>query len=444
MKVIIIGLNHAGCAAARTLLNLGGCELTIYDRNHEISFLSCGMALWIGGQLSSGEGLFYAHAKDFEDLGAKVFVDRGVEFIDFDKKIIKGLQPSGEPFFDRYDKLILATGSRSRQFNVLGVDLENVVGTKFYRDAEKAVRILRKPEIKNAIVVGAGYIGTELAEACKRLGKEVALIDIAPRILFTHTDEKFSSLIEKRMLENGIKIHLTERVLSFEGDSRVRSVRTTKGEYPADIVFICAGFEPVTDLGRGVLTLGNQGAYLVNRRQETSQSGVYAVGDCATIYDNAIQDNNYIALASSAIRSGIIAAHNIVGKKMESLGSQGSSGLSIYGMRLLTTGLSVKMAEDRAIEVEYIDVVDKQLPKNMRKTDNPDVHLRLVYRKADRVVVGAQMASTYDMSGGIHMYSLAIQQGVSVDRLAYLDNFFMPQVSGSNYYGKAAMRASMS
>ncbi|MFA5625296.1 MAG: FAD-dependent oxidoreductase [Bradymonadales bacterium] len=441
MKVIIIGLNHAGCAAARTILNLGGCELSIYDRNREISFLSCGMALWIGGQLASGEGLFYAHAKDFEDLGAKVYVDRGIEFIDFDKKLVKGLQPNGEPFYEKYDKLILATGSKTRPFNVLGADLENVVGTKFYRDAEKAVRILRDPEIKNAVVVGAGYIGTELAEACRRLGKEVALIDIAPRILYTHTDEKFSHLIENRLLENGVKLQMSERVLSFEGDSKVRSVRTVKGEYPAEIVFLCTGFEPVTELGRGVLKLGNQGAFLVDRKQQTSQKDVYAIGDCATIYDNSINDNNYIALASSAIRSGIIAAHNVLGQHMTSLGSQGSSGLSIYGMRLVTTGLSVKMANDRGIDVDYVDVVDKQLPASLRRSDNPDVHLRLVYRKKDRVIVGAQMASTYDMSGGIHMYSLAIQQGLTLERLAFLDNFFMPQIVGNNYYGKAAMRA---
>ena len=95
MKTIIIGLNHAGCAAARTLINLGQTDITIYDRSLEVSFLACGMALWIGGQLSSGQGLFYASAKDFVALGAKVMTETMVDTIDFDRKYIQAHTKSG-------------------------------------------------------------------------------------------------------------------------------------------------------------------------------------------------------------------------------------------------------------------------------------------------------------------------------------------------------------
>lgn len=440
MKTIIIGLNHAGCAAAQTLLNLGHTNTHIYDKSLEVSFLSCGMALWIGGQLSSGEGLFYASPEDFNAFGARAMTETTIELIDFKNKRVHGHDKFGAAIVDDYDKLILATGSRARPFKVMGAELENVLGSKSYRDAEKAVRLLALPEIQRVVVVGAGYVGVELAEACRRQGKEVTLIDLAPHILYTHADEKFAKLIADRMTSNGIKIRTGERVLAFEGDERVRAVRTMTDEYAADMVFVCAGFEPMTDLGRGVIELGAQSAYKVDKFQRTSQPDVYAAGDCACVYDRSLGEFAYIALASHSVRSGIIAALNAASISTEYQGTQGSSGLCIYDMRLLTTGMSVQTAQTRGIDVEFVDVDEKRYAHAFF-SHNPDVHIRLVYRKKDRAIIGAQMASTDDLSGCINMLSLAISKGLTVDSLAFHDVFFMPQLSGLNFFRKAALVA---
>lgn len=440
MKIIIIGLNHAGCAAARTLINLGQTDITIYDRSLEVSFLACGMALWIGGQLSSGQGLFYASAKDFVALGAKVMTETMVDTIDFDRKYIQAHTKSGQTVTDTYDRLILATGSRPKMPNIPGLALDNIINAKTFRDAERAVTLLAKPDIRRVAVIGAGYIGIELAEACRRQGKEVTLIDSAPRIMNAHADEKFSNFIAEQLTAHGIRIETDLRITEFEGDSKLRSIRTTKGSIPADLAFACMGFEPCTELAQGKLELGPKNAFKVDKNQRTSRPDVFAIGDCATIYNNAIDAPDYIALASNAIRTGIIAAFNAAGIDLPYPGAQGSSGLCIYDMKLLTTGLSLQAAKEHHLDVSFIDVDQKRFPDS-HSGPNPTVHMRLVYRNDDRVLIGAQIASKADLSGAIHMLSLAIQTHLTIDALAYQDIFLMPEVSGLNAYRKAALSA---
>lgn len=440
MKVIIIGLNHAGCAAAKTLLNLGCTNVHIYDQQREISFLSCGMALWIGGQLASGEGLFYASPEDFKGPGTKVFTETKIESIDFQMRQIRGVDKNGIPFADSYDKLILATGSKPRRTELPGGNLDNIFSVKTYRDGESTVRQLARTNIRRVAVVGAGYVGVEMAEACQRQGKEVMLIDVAPRILYTHADQKFTDLIANRLRDNGIQIYTNTRVLGFDGTDTVHGIRTSRGHFSIDMALVNMGSIPQTELGRGVLNIGPQGAYRVDDFQQTNLPNVYAAGDCAMVYNNAIEDYEYVSLASNAIRSGIIAALNIAGFSTPNHGSQASSGLSIYDMKLLTTGISVQAAQNRGMDVKWVDIDEQKYPHDL-ESHNPKIHMRLVYKTSDRSLIGAQIASTADCSGIIHTLSLAIQTHMTIDALAWQDIFVMPEISGTNLLRKAALMA---
>ena len=146
-------------------------------------------------------------------------------------------------------------------------------------------------------------------------------------------------------------------------------------------------------------------------------------------------------MATNAVRSGVVAAHNACGTAIESLGVQGASGICIYNLKMVTVGLTVAAAAKAGIEVSYTDFEDTQKPAFM-EVENPKVSIRIVYRKNDRVVVGAQLASTYDMSAQINMFSLAIQEKVTIDRIALLDLFFMPHFNQPyNYVTMAALTA---
>ena len=178
----------------------------------------------------------------------------------------------------------------------------------------------------------------------------------------------------------------------------------------------------------------------MDRHQQTSNPDVYAVGDCAAIYSNALKKKTYIALATNAVRSGIVAGHNVGGTALEETGVQGSNGISVFGHHMVSSGLSVKAAQKSGLDVLYTDFEDLQRPGFMKK--NAKVKVRIVYERDSRRIVGAQMASTEDISMGIHMFSLAIEQEVTIDQLKLLDLFFLPHFNQPyNYITMAALSA---
>ena len=434
-KIIVVGANHAGTAAIKTLLsNYPEHEVVVYDQNNNISFLGCGMALWIGNQISKPDGLFYATKESLEQMGAKIHMEAAVNHIDFANKKLSATLKDGSTVEDFYDKIILATGSLPIIPNIPGKDLENVQQVKLYQNAQEVIEKIKNPDIKNIVVVGAGYIGVELAEAFERHGKHITMVDIADTCLPAYYDEPFTTLMRDNLKDNGIHLEFGQAVQEIKGENgKVTAVITDKKEIPADMVVLSIGFRPNNALGKDSLELFRNGSYLVNKKQETSMKDVYAIGDCATVFDNTIDNTNYIALASNALRSGIVAAHNAAGHELESVGVQGSNGICIYDLKMVSTGITVSKAQKLGLDVEYTD---------FNETENPSVKIRIVYDKKTRVVLGAQMASKYDMSMGIHMFSLAIQEKVTIDKLSLLDIFFLPHFNQPyNYITMASLSA---
>ncbi len=442
MKTIVIGANHAGTAAINTILSESkDNEVVVIDKNSNITFLGCGMALWIGNQISTGDGLFYGSKESLEKAGAKVHMETEVTKIDEVNKVVYAKNVKGEEIQESYDKLILATGSVPFIPPIKGIDLENVQRVKLYQHAEDVIKKLEDESIKNVAVIGAGYIGVELAEAFKLHNKNVSIIDVAPSSLSTYYDNNFNVLMDENLRENGINTVFNEKVMEFKGTDKVESIITDKREIPCDMAVVCIGFRPNSVLLGDKVERFRNGAYLVNRRQETSIKDIYAIGDCATIYDNALEDTNHIALATNAVRSGLIAGYNILGKDVESLGVQGSNAISIFGLNMVSTGLSVKACERFGIEYEYSDFKDIQKATFM-ECENPEVQIRIVYEKSSRRILGAQMAGRYDMSMGIHMFSLAIMKKVTIDELKLLDLFFLPHFNQPyNYITMCALNA---
>lgn len=441
-KVVVVGANHAGTCAINTITGFNeGDEVVVFDQNSNISFLGCGMALWIGGQISKPDGLFYSNKEKLESQGAKVNMNSKVERIDFDKKFVYATLENGEKVEESYDKLILATGSLPIVPQIPGKDLENVQLVKLFQNAEEVIKKLENPDIKTIAVVGAGYIGVELAEAFERHNKKVIVVDIAKTSLSSYYDPEFSALMDKNLSDHGIKLAFGETVKEINGNGKVEAIVTDKNEYQCDMVILAIGFRPNTELGKDYLETMSNGAYIVDETQQTSKKDVYAIGDCATVLFNSTGEKSYIALATNAVRSGIIAAYNACGKKLETIGVQGSNAISIYDLKLVSTGLSEQKAKQLGMDVLSTSFEDLQ-KATFIETTNPKVNIKIVYDAKTRVILGAQMASTYDMSMGIHMFSLAIQEKVTIDKLKLLDIFFLPHFNQPyNYITMAALSA---
>lgn len=440
-KIVVVGANHAGTAAINTILdNYKGNEVVVFDRNSNISFLGCGMALWIGNQIDGPEGLFYSSKEKLEQKGAVIHMETEIEKIDFDNKVVYAETKDGEKISETYDKIILATGSLPIVPNIPGKDLENVQFVKLYQDAAEVIEKLKDKNIQDITVVGAGYIGVELAEAFERHGKNVTLIDSAETCLPNYYDEEFTNMMRENLKSHNINLQFGQMIQEIKGNGKVEAVVTDKAVFKSDMVILAIGFKPNNILGKDKLELFRNGAYKVDLRQETSMKDVYAIGDCATVFDNSVHDTNYIALATNAVRSGVVAAHNVCGTDIESVGVQGSNGISIYGLNMVSTGLTLRKAKSLGINAAATDYEDLQKPAFIKK--NNSVKIRIVYDMDTRKVLGAQMASKEDISMGIHMFSLAVQESVTIDKLKLLDILFLPHFNQPyNYITMAALTA---
>lgn len=442
MKVVIIGANHAGIAAANVLLDeYEGHEVVLIEKNDNISYVGAGTALWVAREVENRNDLFYTESKDFEEKGARILMETTVDRVDYDNKVVHAVTKDGEEIEESYDKLILATGSKPIEPNVPGKDLDGIHFLKLFQEGQAVDEELNSDKIEKVAVIGAGYIGVEIAEAIQRRGKQVLLFDAMSTSLSNYYDEEFAQIMDKNLADNGIDLHFGELAEAYEGEEgRVKAIKTNKGHYDVDLVVNAIGFRPNNDLGQDHLELFANGAYLVDRHQQTSDPDVYAIGDCATVYSNALQDTAYIALASNAVRSGIVGGHNVAGTDLEHVGVQGSNGISIFGLNLVSTGYSIKACQRFGIDVDYVEHEDVQ--KSPYMSDNETVKIRIVFEKGTRRIVGAQIVSHYDMSATIHMFSLAIQQKVTIDTLKLTDIFFLPHFNQPyNYITMAALKA---
>ena len=390
-KIVVVGANHAGTACINTMLDNFGHEneIVVFDQNSNISFLGCGMALWIGEQIDGPEGLFYSDKEKLEAKGAKVYMNSPVLSIDYDNKVVTA-EVEGKEHKEFYDKLIFATGSTPILPPIEGVEivkgnrefkatLENVQFVKLYQNAEEVIEKLedKSKHLERIAVVGGGYIGVELAEAFERLGKEVVLVDIVDTVLNGYYDKDFTQMMAKNLEDHNIRLALGQ-----------------------------------------------------------------TVGDCATVYDNARKDTSYIALASNAVRTGIVGAYNACGHELEGIGVQGSNGISIYGLHMVSTGLTLEKAKAAGYNATETGFNDLQKPEFI-KHDNHEVAIKIVFDKDSREILGAQMVSHDSaISMGIHMFSLAIQEHVTIDKLALTDLFFLPHFNKPyNYITMAALTA---
>jgi NADPH-dependent 2,4-dienoyl-CoA reductase/sulfur reductase-like enzyme len=441
-KIVLIGANHAGTAAANTILdNYAGNEMVIFDQNSNISYLGCGTALYIGRQIAETGGLFYSSKEKLEAKKAKVYMETAAQRIDFEAKKVYAMSKDGKEIIESYDKLIIATGSLPITPPIKGIETTNVKYVKLFQDGLAIDALLEKPEIKTVAVVGAGYIGVELAEAVQRRGKEALLFEAADTSLSTYYDDWFTRDMDKVLADNGIKLRFNELVKEIEGGDTVKGIVTGKGKYPVDAVIMAIGFRPNSALAKESIETLPNGAYKVNKKQETSRKDVYAVGDCASVFYNAIEDSAYIALATNAVRSGVVAGHNVCGTEIESEGVQGSNGICIYDYKMVSTGLNTKAAEKAGFNPAFTQFEDLQKPVFI-KENNHKVKIRIVYDKNTRRILGAQMASYQDISMGIHMFSLAIEEKLTIDKLKLLDIFFLPHFNQPyNYITMAALTA---
>ena len=425
MKVVVVGCTHAGTAAIVNLKKLQPeAEITVFERNDNISFLSCGIALYVGGVVKDPHGLFYSSPEALEKLNVETKMKHNVKSVDIAGKKVKVQNiGTGEETEVNYDKLIVTTGSWPITPKIPGINSNNILLCKNYNHSNEIIE--KSKNAKKIVIVGAGYIGVELVEAFRDNGKEVVLVDTEDRILSKYFDSEFSNVAEETLKQRGIVIATGEKVIEFKSDNGyVSKVVTNKNEYDADLVVMCVGFYPNTEIFKGQLDMLPNGAIKVDEYMKTSNPDVVAAGDCCTVFFNPSQEQMYIPLATNAVRMGTLAAVNICENKIKHPGTQGSSGIKIYEYNMAATGISEEVGKKMGLNVTSITIEDNFRPEFMPSYEK--VTFKVVFDKDTREIKGAQLNSKFDLTQSINTLSVCIQNKMKVEDLAFVDFFFQP------------------
>ncbi len=424
MKIVVVGCTHAGTAAVVNLKELyPDSQITIYEKNDNISFLSCGIALSVSDVVTEPEKLFYNSPENLASQGIITNMKHEVLDIDFNNKklSVKNLV-TGETAEDNYDKLVLTLGSWPIVPKFEGGNLENIVLCKNYDHAKTIIE--KSKHAKNVVVIGAGYIGVELAEAFEMKSKNVTLIDAEDRIMAKYLDKDFTDIAEAEFTKRGVNLVLGQKVQKFEGDNKVSKVITDKGEFEADLVVLCIGFAPNTNLVKGKLDTLPNGAIIIDEYMRTSEKDVFAAGDCCVVRFNPAKENRYIPLATNAVRMGTLVAKNLVNPTLKYMGTQGTSGIKIYDLCIASTGLTEEVAKNTTnLNVSSVTATDNYRPEFMPSFEEATV--KLVYDKDTRKVVGGQIISKMDLTQFMNTLSVVIQNEMTIEELAMTDKLFL-------------------
>lgn len=424
MKIAVIGCTHAGTFAIKTILSENpDAQVTVYEKNDNISFLSCGIALYLGGQVKDPQGLFYSSPDELSKLGATVKMNHEVTKVAPRQKTITVTNlETNQTFEDSYDKLVVTSGSWPVIPPIKVVDNPNVYLCKNWNHAKKLFETA--PSKKRITIIGGGYIGAELAEAYSTTGHEVTLLDGADRVMSKYFDEAFTSIVESDFADHGVTLGLDQQVKEISGNGPV-TIKTTKGTYETDLIVMSVGFRPNTALFKGELAMTENGALITNDYMQTSDPDIFAAGDSAAVHYNPTHSLSYVPLATNAVRQGILVGKNIAKPTVKYMGTQSSSGLKLYDKTIVSTGMTMAAATQRGMDAHEVIVKDNYRPEFMPSTE--PVLMSLVYDPISRRILGGSLLSTHDVSQSANTLSVCIQNKNTIDDLAMVDMLFQPQ-----------------
>ena len=392
--------------------------------------MSCGMELYLEDQVTDVNDVRNFRPENFPQPNVHILNNHEVKAINADEKTVTVTSLEDHTSKDyEYDKLILSSGVKPNSLPVPGADLENVYLMRGYNWATKIKDKLTDPAIKNVAVIGAGYIGIEAAEAFRKAGKEVTLLDVIDRPLGTYLDKEMTDILEEHLKEKGIKVVTGAKIKAFTGDQKVAAIQTENEEMATDLVIQAAGVKANTEWLKGVVDLDDRGWIVTNEYLQTNLPDVYAVGDATLAYSIPARTKMPIALATVARRE----ARYVVKHLFEKIPSQpfggvvGSSALSVFDYHFAASGLNSFTASKAGVAISTAYYEDTLRPKYVpEKYGNTKVSIQLFFDPITHQILGGAVLSTYDVTAQGNVLALAIQQKLTIENLAEADFFFQP------------------
>ncbi|RKY26846.1 MAG: dehydrogenase [Planctomycetota bacterium] len=431
-RILIIGGVAAGTkAAAKCRRESPEADITIITDERYISYAGCGLPYFIGSRMERGQLEVMQVAQFAARNDVEILTEHRALSINAEHKTVlaKDLREGSEKEF-AYDVLILATGSSPFSPPLGGIDIKNIFTLRTIGDGEAIKSLVDSGRVKNAVIVGGGYIGLEVAENLVERGVRVSIVEalehICPRF-----DEEIAIMVQNHLKEKGVTVYTGQKVVRFHGNDagEVSHAELENGDMiEADMILWSVGVRPNTELAKTAgIELGESGAIKVDNRMQTSVPDIYAAGDCAETTHVVTGRQVWIPLGSTANKMGRVAAINACGGRETFPGVLGSSVVKVFEMNLATTGLTAKAARAEGYDVETVLV-----PETDRAGYIPGFEVivtKLVADRKTRRVLGGQVVGRGVVDKPIDILVAAITMKATVDDLANMDFAYAPPFS---------------
>ncbi|EYE89037.1 CoA-disulfide reductase [Fervidicella metallireducens AeB] len=429
-KVLIVGGVAGGASAAARLRRLDeDAEIILFERGEYISFANCGLPYYVGGVITDRDNLLVQTVEGMKNrFNIDIRVKSEVTKIDREKKEVEVIT-DGKSYRESYDYLILSPGAAPFVPPIKGIDKTTFYTLRNMEDVDKIKARVVENKPKRAVVVGGGYVGVEMAENLRELDIDVTLVEAAEQIMGP-LDIEMARILEKQLLDNGIKLILNDAVDSLEEEQKIVVSLKSGKKLESDILILAIGVRPENKLAKECgLAIGERGGIKVNEYMETSDPSIYAVGDAIEVKDFITGMDTLIPLAGPANKQGRIAADNISGRKVKYNGTQGTSIIKVFDLTGASTGNNEKMLKKSGIP--YLKSYTHSGSHAGYYPGAFPMTIKLLFSPEDGKILGAQAVGRDGVDKRIDVIATAIRQGLTVYDLEELELAYAPPYSSA-------------
>jgi NADPH-dependent 2,4-dienoyl-CoA reductase/sulfur reductase-like enzyme len=437
VRLIAVGGSDAGISAALRARELDpSAEVTVMLADAYPNFSICGIPYYVSGEVGDWRDLAHRTLADLEAAGVELMLDTLVRRIEPETHTVLATDAKNREAI-RYDALVIGTGAAPVRPPITGLErlgpsdgvhLLHTIGDTF-----ALMRTLERPEVRRAVIVGAGYIGLEMAEALTNRGLEVTQLEQMPEVLPT-VDAELGALVRAELERRGVHVSCGTRVEAIAA-AKPRSQRHLEVraigpdgqplEFAADVVLVSVGVRPETDLAASAgVALGTKGAILVDRQMRTNLPDVFAAGDCVITHHHLL-GTSYLPLGTTAHKQGRIAGENAVGGSREFAGSLGTQVVRVFEIVAARTGLR---DHEAAADFDRLTVASQADDHKAYYPDSHPIHMRYTGDRASGQFLGLQLLGRLgsEIAKRIDIAATAIFNDMTIDAISDLDLSYTP------------------
>jgi NADPH-dependent 2,4-dienoyl-CoA reductase/sulfur reductase-like enzyme len=430
-RLVVIGGDAAGMSAAAQVRRLRGREeldVVVFERGRYTSYAACGLPYLVAGEVASPDDLVARSPEEHRARGVDVRTRHEVRSIDVGSRTLAVIDlDTGDERVEPYDDLLVATGATPVRPPLPGIDASGVFDLRTLPDAAEVDRALTGAG--TAVVVGAGYVGLEVAEALRARGAQVVLVEQADRPM-TSLDPEMSALVAEALQRLGVRAHFGATVHGFDTDDRgsVRAVDTDAGTFDSPLVVLGLGARPASELARAAgIGVGDHGGIVVDRSMRTDTDGVWAAGDCVGSFHRVARRDVVIGLGTHANRQGRVAGTNLGGGHATFEGVLGTAITRVGDLEVARTGLSVAEAAEAGLHPVAVTHRSSTAAGYMPGAD--EVVVRVVCQAGSGRLLGAQIVGGAGAAKRIDVFATALWNDMTVAEVAAMDLSYAPPFS---------------